>query len=79
MNLALAAATEPITPRIEAAWLSIKDAAVLTSLSPKTIRRLLSAGKLTAYRPTAGCVRIARAELESLMRSSANGRTRRTA
>ncbi len=77
MTLAIASIAEPITPRIEPAWLSIRDAAAITSLSVKTIRRMLASGKLTSYRPTPGCVRIARAELDSLMRASANARPRR--
>jgi excisionase family DNA binding protein len=77
MSASIKLPTNTEVPRIEAAYFTVAHAAAYTSLSLKTIRRMLSSGKLTAYRPTPGCVRLARAELDNVMRASANGRPKR--
>jgi len=51
-------------------YLSVAEAAAYSSLSPDSIRSLLSSGKLTALRPVAGRVVIDKRELDSLIGSS---------
>jgi excisionase family DNA binding protein len=52
------------------AWLTVDGSATYASLSTKSIRRLISSGKLTAHRPVRGRVLIDRDELDSVIRSS---------
>lgn len=51
-------------------YLTIKSAARYADLSEESVRRMISAGKLTAYRPVRGRVLIDRHELDSAIRSS---------
>jgi excisionase family DNA binding protein len=51
-------------------WLTIDGAARHASLSPKSIRRLISSGKLKAHRLTRGKILVSRIELDSLIRNS---------
>jgi hypothetical protein len=60
-----------------APWLSIEDAAMYSSTSPKSIRRLLSAGRLTPHRFTNGRILVSRAQIDSLIKSGANKRSPR--
>ena len=64
-------------PAMPPAWLTITLAAVHSSLSEGTIRRLLERGRLTPHRPTPGRILISREELDNVVRSSANGRSKR--
>ena len=48
-------------------YLSVEAAAVRSSLSTKSIRRLLARGRLTALRPVAGRIVIDAMELDTLM------------
>jgi hypothetical protein len=57
-------AAAPIAPR----FLSLPDASTYTSYAPKTLRRYISEGKLTAYRATPnGDIRLAIEELDALL------------
>jgi excisionase family DNA binding protein len=59
--------SEPVvTPR----FLTVDGAAVYASLSTASIRRLISAGKLGAYRPCKGRVLVDKVELDSLILSA---------
>ena len=51
-------------------FLSVERAAAHCDLSPESIRRLLSAGKLTALRPVKGRVLVDRVQLESYVAGS---------
>jgi hypothetical protein len=51
-------------------WLSLADAAVYASISEPSLRRLLSARKLTPHRPLAGKILVDRRELDALILSS---------
>lgn len=51
-------------------FFGVADAAGLTGLSEESIRRLLSAGKLTPLRPLRGKILIDRRELENLVLTS---------
>src|SRR5690606_20223811 len=55
---------------VDARFLDVESAAAFTSLSADSIRRLLSAGKLTALRPVKGRVVIDREQLVSLVLNS---------
>jgi hypothetical protein len=55
---------------VDARFLDVEAAAAFTSLSADSIRRLLSAGKLTALRPVKGRVVIDREQLTSLVLNS---------
>ena len=48
-------------------WLTVREAAEHSRLSQESIRRLLSGGQLTGYRPIRGRVLIARDELDNLI------------
>ncbi|MHB1036811.1 MAG: hypothetical protein ACYC35_16270 [Pirellulales bacterium] len=63
----LARAGEP-APR----FVGVEEAARYASLSPESIRRLLSSGALTALRPVRGRVLVDRIELENLVLNSTN-------
>jgi excisionase family DNA binding protein len=52
-------------------WLTIQAAADYCGLSAESIRRLLSARKLTAHRPVKGRILIDRGELDALIQASA--------
>lgn len=54
-------------------WLSIKAAAEYSSLSPDSIRQLLSSGKLAAHRPVRGRIVVDRLELDSYVGSATSG------
>lgn len=51
-------------------WLSVADAAVYSSLSEESIRRLMAANKLTAHRPVRGKIVIDRLELDAFILGS---------
>ncbi|HUE70996.1 MAG TPA: helix-turn-helix domain-containing protein [Pirellulaceae bacterium] len=53
--------------RAQARWLTIDRAADYSSLSAKSLRRMLSSGSLTAHRPCKGRVLIDRLELDSVI------------
>ena len=50
-------------------WLTIQAAADYCGLSAESIRRLLSARKLTAHRPVKGRILIDRGELDALIQA----------
>jgi excisionase family DNA binding protein len=50
-----------------ARWLTIRAASEYTMLSQPSIRRLISAGKLTARRPVRGRILLDRLELDSVI------------
>lgn len=56
------------TPR----WLGVSAAATYAGLGEKTIRQLLSCGKLTAHRPVRGRIVIDRHELDGLITNATN-------
>ncbi len=51
-------------------YLTIKSAARYADLSEESVRRMISAGKLTAYRPVRGRVLIDRQEFDAAIRAS---------
>lgn len=55
-------------------WLTVTGAAAYASVSPKSIERLLAAGKLQRHTPIGGRVLVSRAELDSLIRSATASR-----
>jgi excisionase family DNA binding protein len=57
-------------PAVERRFFGVEDAAVYTSLSAESIRRLLATGRLTALRPRRGRVLIDRRELDALVLGS---------
>jgi excisionase family DNA binding protein len=59
----------PVTPT-EPRWMSVEQAAAYSSLSAESLRRLLSAGKLTAHRPRPGRVLIDLRQLNALILAS---------
>ncbi len=61
---------------VQQRWLTVAGAATYSSLSQKTIRRLVEAGKLHAYRPVAGRLLVDRGQLDAAIMASKNGRTR---
>jgi len=61
-----------------ARWLSVQQAAAYSALSVRSIRQLLSAGRLQAHRPVRGKIVIDRLELDShIATSTATPRTGR--
>ncbi|OHB79745.1 MAG: hypothetical protein A2W31_04445 [Planctomycetes bacterium RBG_16_64_10] len=52
------------------AWLTVAGAAGYSSLSPVSIRRLISSGTLTAHRPARGRVLVNRGELDAVIRGA---------
>jgi hypothetical protein len=69
-NLLAALVERQHVPEVDARFLDVQSAARFTSLSPESIRRLLSAGKLTPLRPVRGRVLIDRLQLESYVAGS---------
>ncbi len=61
----LSASTAP-TPQ----FLSIDGAAAWCSLSPRSIRNLIAAGRLTPLRPCRGKILVDRQQLESVIRAA---------
>lgn len=57
-------------PAAPGRFLTIDAAATHSGLSPESIRRMISSGKLTPLRPVKGRVLLDRLELESVVRSS---------
>lgn len=51
-----------------ARYVNINDAAAYLSCAPKTVRRLISAGKLDAYRLGTRAIRVDREQLDALLR-----------
>jgi len=49
-------------------FLTVADAARRVALSEKSVRRLIEAGRLKAYRPVPGRILLDAAELDSLVR-----------
>jgi len=60
-----------------AKWLTIQDASKYCGLSSDSIRRLIDAGDLRAYRPVGGRVLVDRAELDEFIIGTAGCRPRR--
>jgi excisionase family DNA binding protein len=58
------------SPALAPRFLNVAGAAAHVGLSVRSIRNLLSAGKLVGYRPVRGRVLIDRMELEALVSSS---------
>ena len=48
-------------------YLGVKEAAAYASLSTRSIRRMLAAGRLTALRPVRGRIVIDRTQLDSVI------------
>lgn len=55
---------------VQRRFFTIANAAVYTDLSTESIRRLVSAGKLTALRPVRGRILLDRQELDAMVRAS---------
>lgn len=51
-------------------WMSVGEMARETGLGVRTIRAMLAAGRLTAYRPARGRVLLDRAEVEAYIRGT---------
>jgi excisionase family DNA binding protein len=58
------------TPTLEPGYMDLSDGSRYSGLSVSTLRRLLAAGRLTAYRPTGTKVLISLAELRRFVESS---------
>ena len=58
----------------ERRFFSVEEAAAFSGLSTKSVRRLLSSGTLTAFRPVRGRILLDRRELEAVIVSSARRR-----
>ena len=54
----------------EQRWLTVEQAAAYSGLSEKSIRRLLSSGRLTPHRPCRGRVLIDRRQLDGAITSA---------
>lgn len=63
-----AARSKQLKPRLMG---SVKDAADRWAISEKTIRRMINAGELTGYYPTARVLRVDMLELDALLESRA--------
>lgn len=81
----LAARLDALTVAVAAPptrWLSVASAATYADLSVESIRRLISASKLTAHRPVRGKILVDRVELDSYISGATatprRGRGRRT-
>ena len=61
---------QSLIARAERRWLTVTSAAEYSDLSPESIRRLISAGKLTPRRPVKGRILIDRLELDSMIAGS---------
>lgn len=61
---------QELIARSERRWLTVSSGAVYADLSEESIRRLLSAGRLTSHRPVKGRVLISRDELDAHIRGS---------
>ena len=57
-------------PAAEQRFLTVDNAATYSGLSSESVRRLLSAGKLTALRPVKGRIVIDRVQLDSFVLAS---------
>lgn len=55
---------------IEPEYITIDEAAIVASLHPQSIRKLLKTGALTPYRPCRGAVRVKLAELRKHVEAS---------
>lgn len=62
---------------LEKSFLNLKEASAYIGLSARTIRRLISSGKLTPYRPTPGRILLSRDEIDNVVRTSQHGRSKR--
>jgi len=82
LRAALRADLGELIAKASAPWLSVNRAARYSGLGVRTIRRLLSSGRLTAHRPCRGRVLVDRQQLDNLIASSTTtlrkGRGRRT-
>jgi hypothetical protein len=77
----LTAAVRELTKRVDAQtwprWLSVEAAARYCSLSPKSIRNLVTNGTLTPSRAVRGRVLIDRLQLDAALSSACGARLRR--
>ena len=58
---------EKLLTKAHPRWLTVEMAASYASLSPESIRRLLTAGQLMAHRPRKGRVLIDREQLDNVI------------
>lgn len=72
----LAAMVTSVSGTPEQRWLTVEQAASYSGVSAKSIRRLLSSGQLTPYRPCRGRILIDRRQLDAVI-SSATSTPRR--
>jgi excisionase family DNA binding protein len=77
----LAAAVRDLAARVDVQawprWLSVEAAARYTSLSPRSIRNLIAAGRVTPSRAVRGRVLIDRLELDAALSAECGTRPRR--
>lgn len=66
-----------VVTRTQPEFLTIDQAAALVGLGDDSIRRLISGGQITGYRPVRGRVVVHRAELVHYVKSTGNNRPRR--
>lgn len=70
VKLSVESALSKILYKPERGFLSLKNGALYSDLSEKTLRRFISAGRLKAYRPARGKVLVKKKELEALIEQS---------
>ena len=63
---------EQLVARSRRRWLSVADASDYCGLSQESVRRLLSAGKLTGHRPVRGKILIDRLQLDAVIAASSS-------
>jgi len=77
----LTAAVRELTARVDAQtwprWLSVQEAARYTSLSPRSIRYLVAAGRVTPSRAVRGKLLIDRLQLDAALAAECGTRLRR--
>ena len=70
VKLSLETALSRILAKPERGYLSVKNGALYSDLSEKTLRRFISAGRLKAYRPARGKILVKKTELDTLIQQS---------
>lgn len=59
-----------ILSKPERGYFSLKNSAIYSDLSEKTLRRFISSGQLKAYRPARGKILVKKKELDALIEQS---------
>ena len=70
MGLRIEAALLRILSKPERGYFFVKNGAIYSDLSEKTLRRFISSGRLKAYRPARGKILVKKKELDALIEQS---------